>query len=548
MRRVARLLTIVALLATGCGSSTTSPSPTSPNGDAASPSTRPTTAPAASPTRAIGSSTTTPSGGVAAAPSTYEDAPCPADIDARALSEHSCGILTVPEDRTKTGGPTIRLVVVRTPTTVPTPRSWTGAAFGGDIGLFTPSVTAEGAERTKANQVHLATRGLDRSDPNLGCPEIADLDVASAEAASHDAAFTSQFVAAVAACRARLTASGIDVARYGVEDAAADLEDLRVALGIDSWLLDTKGDASVYTFAYLRHWPEHVGQVVIDSPRFPGDGPADDAVATDYAWARYVDACRASRRCSRLLPDPTAALKAAVARLDTTPIVVQIADSALTKKAGRPIRLVVDGDKLLRVVRSVLGGDGPRSIPGLATAIVAAGDGRLDEAFRYPLASDSTLCLGFLPECPRASTFSWGAYLTVMCADVLPFAGTRPPPSGDEPGFARLLDGGGPLRDACPAWGVAAADSSVGRTPAVATPILAYTGELDAWSARPLVERHAASLPELSYYELAGQTHNVMGYTSCSVTMRNAWLDHPADPPPDTGCLRDLRAVVDPSD
>jgi hypothetical protein len=531
MRPLVRTLAVVALVAAGCGS--LDPSTSSVPG---------TSGPATKSARAA-----TSSNQVAPATSTYGVVPCPEAIEARALSAHSCGLLTVPEDRSRPNGRTIGLLVVRTPTPVSDPRLWTGSGFGGDIGLFSPNVTPEGAERTKADQIQLATRGLDGSDPNLACPEIADLDVVSAEASSHDPAFTTAFVEAVAACRGRLASSGVDVAQYGVDAAAADLEDLRVALRIESWLLDTKGDASLYTFAYLRKWSDHVGQVVMDSPRFPGDGPADDLAATEYAWGRFVASCHLNAACTRQLPDPTATLRSAVARLDAEPLVVPVAEGSLALKAGRPISLVVDGEKLLRVVRSVLGGDGPRFVPGLAAAITEAEQGRLDSSFEALLGGDSTLCLGFQPECPRPGPFSWGAYLTVMCGDVLPFASAAPASPADDPGFARLLADGGPLQIACTAWDVAPADSSVAQVPPAATPILAYTGELDAWSARPVVERRLAALANAHYYELAGQTHNVMGYTACSISMRNAWLDHPVDPPPDTACLNDLSAIVNPS-
>jgi hypothetical protein len=37
------------------------------------------------------------------------------------------------------------------------------------------------------------------------------------------------------------------------------------------------------------------------------------------------------------------------------------------------------------------------------------------------------------------------------------------------------------------------------------------------------------------------QTHNVLGYTECTLTIRNAWVDHPDRAPAETGCLAGLR-------
>ena len=70
--------------------------------------------------------------------------------------------------------------------------------------------------------------------------------------------------------------------------------------------------------------------------------------------------------------------------------------------------------------------------------------------------------------------------------------------------------------------------------------MLVYTGQLDSWSARPNVEAALPGLSGASYFEVPGQTHNVMGFTDCSIAMRNAWLDDPAKPPPDTSSLARL--------
>jgi hypothetical protein len=36
------------------------------------------------------------------------------------------------------------------------------------------------------------------------------------------------------------------------------------------------------------------------------------------------------------------------------------------------------------------------------------------------------------------------------------------------------------------------------------------------------------------------QTHNVIGFADCAITIRNAWVDQPDAPPADTSCLATL--------
>jgi pimeloyl-ACP methyl ester carboxylesterase len=204
---------------------------------------------------------------------------------------------------------------------------------------------------------------------------------------------------------------------------------------------------------------------------------------------------------------------------------------------------VVDGEKLLRLVRSTLGGDGPGNLAGLPAMLAEAATGNADPQAQQILGNDPTACVGRRPECVNPGAFAWGVYLSVMCRDVVPFSRTTAVTSGpgDRP-FDRIATDE-LLTAACQAWNVAPADPSVTQPAAAGTPMLIYTGQLDSWSTRPQAEAALATLPGAHSYEVPGQTHNVMGFTDCSITMRNAWLDDPSKPPPDTGCLSALHPV-----
>jgi pimeloyl-ACP methyl ester carboxylesterase len=520
VRQLAAAVAVAALLASGC-----SPSPSSP-----------------APSATLAATAT-----VAASAPTLVDAPCPDDIELRALVQHSCAYLTVPEDRSNPTGRTIRLLMVRTPPPVGTPRDWPATAFGGDLGTSFAGVSSDGATRTRAVQYQLDPRGLRRSDPDLECPEIDALDIPVAEAKSGDPDIQSQLIAAVAGCRQRLQRMGIDVAAYDVANTAADLEDLRVALGLDKSLIDTKGDASLYTLEYLRHWSAHVGRVVLDSPRFPQERDSAGGLAgLEYAWGRFVAECGADAPCAKLLPDPISTLRAAVARLDSHPAVVQVVTGPLAASANRPVALLVDGQRLLRAVRFALGGDGPDTARLLPSIIERASHGEVNQALAQILGGHSTLCVGYRPECGQPGSLTWGVYLTVLCRDIVPFDSPPKPAdlTADPVGFAGLFRGD-LLHSSCPAWNVPPAEASTVAPPSVTTPMLVYSGEMDSWSTRPQIEAALSSLPNAHYFELVGQTHNVMGFTNCSVEMRNAWLDDPMSPPPDTSCLASLHPTFE---
>ena len=477
---------------------------------------------------------------------TFVEAPCPDDIEILALVDHSCGYLTVLEDRSKPTGRTIQLLMVRTPVPDAPAREWPAGGFGGDIGSLLAAVVGDGASRTRQVTFQLDGRG-NRSEPGLSCPEVDALDAPMAEVRSGDANVQAQLVDAVTDCRQRLADAEIDVAMYDVANNAADLEDLRRTNGLDSWTLDTKGNGSLYTFEYLRRWSGHVGRVVMDSPRFPQDhDPAAGLQAIEYAWDRFVAGCLADTGCAELLPDPTASLRAAVELFDAAPVTVEVTSDYLAIAAGRPVMLLVDGQRLLRAVRYALGGDGPENARRLPAMIERAAHGEVDLTLARILGSNSPLCVGYRPGCGDRAHFMLAQYLTVMCRDIVPF--DVPPTAAllaaDTVGWASLY-GDDPVRAVCPAWDVPPADPSIAEPVTSEVPMLVYTGEFDSWSARPLAEAALASLPNAHYYELAGQTHNVMGFTNCSVVMRNEWLDDPLSPPPDTSCLADLHPAFE---
>jgi hypothetical protein len=105
---------------------------------------------------------------------TYATLPCPDEITIAIINEVECGNLTVLEDRSKPGGRTIRLFVVKVAPpggtdhpeelgpgpgdNIAAPRD-----FGGD---------APGAQRAHRNLYLMDMRGVGRSEPNLDCPEV----------------------------------------------------------------------------------------------------------------------------------------------------------------------------------------------------------------------------------------------------------------------------------------------------------------------------------------------------------------------------------------
>lgn len=475
----------------------------------------------------------------------FAEAPCPPDVEVLQFSTHSCGYLTVLEDRDDPGGRTIQLFVMKS---VPPDEQPNGITLGpgGDIGLpHGWADSAAGAARTHSILYSLQPRGAGFSGPDLSCPEVDALAVDAAEAPSSDAGFRERFLEAVKVCHDRLVGQGIDLAAYDLEQNAADFEDLRQALGISSWRLATLGTMSRLVLEDAREFPQHITSIFMDSPQFPQMPEAEASVTGMHeALERLARVCAADPACRVEAPHLVTLLSRATARLDAHPVTFVAKSGYVADLAGHPVQVVVDGAKLLRVVRLALGGPGPEYIPQLPATIAAAAKGDVSGQLATILSGDPTLCAGYRPTCPQQSGFSWGLYLSIFCRDVAPFIDRTALDAAihGDPTYRSFFEDD-PYLAACRFWDVPPADPTVATPVAVTTPTLIMTGQFDSFSPFGLAQEAASTLPGAFVLQVPTQTHNVMGYDECPIQIRNAWVQHPEAPPPGTGCLVKMKTA-----
>jgi pimeloyl-ACP methyl ester carboxylesterase len=285
--------------------------------------------------------------------STFAEAACPTpnvpglpSLDFPSTAR--CGYLTVPEDRSKPGGRTIRIFVLRLPATSPNPKPDPivvlsgGPGGGGSIqfGQFFGSPL-----NVERDIILFDQRGSLQSS-RLGCAEY---DVALNSAISIP--FTSdeqtaKQVAAVTACRDAATAAGIDRASYNTAENAADLADLRVALGIDEWNVTGSSYGTKLALVELRDHPEGIRSMVIDSLSPPNIQIAEKWWAAPASSFKAIfAACAAQPSCAAAYPDLEAEFIATVKRLDESPVVVETTDAA-----GQPLTVNIDAFPFLYAI------------------------------------------------------------------------------------------------------------------------------------------------------------------------------------------------------
>ena len=184
------------------------------------------------------------------------------------------GELLVPESRQRASGREITIPYYRLRSGSPTPASPIFLLHGGPgsswLDQFPEDNMAKEVAfyRTIADVVVFDQRGGGRSRPEMTCPDRG--------AVPPDRLFTTGIVADVlrelaVRCRDRWLRAGVDLAAYNTVENAADVNDLRLALGYGKITLIGGSYGSHLALQFMRQYPNAVDRVVL----FGIEGPDD---------------------------------------------------------------------------------------------------------------------------------------------------------------------------------------------------------------------------------------------------------------------------------
>ena len=467
----------------------------------------------------------------------YESAPCPKPNfpgvpEADLGSNYSCGYLTVPENRSVPGSRTIRILVARveavSDTPKPDPIVFLAGGPGGAGTLSAPGVVAGGMNADR-DVIFVNQRGTVHSDPHLSCPEMDDF-VAQAVGLVYQAPSTAALdAAAVAACRERLAPTGADFAAYNSLENAADIADLRVALGIKEWNVYGVSYGTDLAQQLVRDHPDGIRSVVLDSVVPPSLNIVDrwwEAPASGLA--AIFQACAGQTACAAAYPDLAAVFTKTVNTLSKTPAVV-----SATGPSGAPVRVTVDGFKLVPLVLDWSAAptkvvDIPRMISALAN-----GDGTLAAA---------GIAAGDLPAEQRG-LLGAGLALSTYCQEManwttpeqaLTQARKAMPALPDS--VLQIMPTGSWIFDECQAWGLGRSEATA-RLPVVSpVPTLILSGTFDSSTAPAWVGEITPGLSNSVVLRLPGVGHGVIPTSACAQSVMTAFVDNPK-PDVDQSCV-----------
>ena len=457
----------------------------------------------------------------------FEPSVCPFAPGAIPANERvECGFLAVPEDRETGLGGAIRLAVaiLRSHSSAPAPdpvlflEDGPGYAGLDRIGYFlTPPAAALRADR---DIILLDQRGAGHSQPNLRCWEFDELErAARAQRVPADRALALDFQTA-AACHDRLANGGVNLAAYTTAAAAADVDDLRAALGVIQWNLYGLGYGSRLALTILRDYPDGVRSVILDAAQPPQAQVWDQAAANlNRAFGALFNGCAAQPACGSAFPDLAAGFAQAAGRYDVEPPTIQTPDP-ITAQLGPQI---VAGDSLVALIAHGLADTAELPYLPLAVKQIEAASPRAVENLFTSLAA-------------RPDVRHSGLWYSVQCHDEAPFANAGLV-QADAQAYPRLR--GYVQRDTtltvCPLWGAGQAGPLENQPVRSDIPALVLAGAYDPLQPPEWGQAAASTLRGSFYYELPAASHEA-GLAGCGQHLVLQFIQSPSVPP-ESGCV-----------
>jgi pimeloyl-ACP methyl ester carboxylesterase len=436
-----------------------------------------------------------------------------------------CGTLTVPADRadlTK-GSVTIPVAIIHSPlaSAAKDPIIY----FSGGPGFPGRTIAKYfldqdmGADR---DMIVFDQRGTGASTPSLDCPEVVEPVWAALGSAGDPVAEGRTTAAALLACRSRLVGQGVDLDAYNTPVTAADVEDLRAALGIDQWNLLGVSYGTRVALEVARRYPTHVRSVVLDSNVPPDVAPtAEHRIATATRVFDVLEAgCNAAPVCAGH-GDMAVNLQTVFDAWTASPFQATVEDPA----THQPRSVAITGSDVVAglwnaMYDSRLIGVLPSLLPGL----LARGD--VATAAVNQLAASGI---------DQLTGYAEAMEMSVDCADTERLGGI----SGVEAAatvdarWQSLLTLGASVP--CSQWGVHPVDASFNSPVVSSLPALVLGDQYDPVTPPADSERVASGFAHGTYVFFTGLGHGAVFASACAQAIFHAFVRDP-NTKPDTSC------------
>lgn len=194
-----------------------------------------------------------------------EPAGCPIKIGDGVIAK--CGYLVVPENRQKPGGRQIKIpfVFVRKPAMDAVNNIFLYTTGGPGYSTIDniDQITVNSGFLKYGGFIAFDQRGTKKSVPSLDCPGIDD---AIKRSYREHLPKDSLVLQAIKQCREKLAGQEIDLSAYNTVESAADINDLRLALHIQSMSLVGISYSGGLMLTVARNHPQGIKSLILNSP------------------------------------------------------------------------------------------------------------------------------------------------------------------------------------------------------------------------------------------------------------------------------------------
>jgi len=463
--------------------------------------------------------------------------PIPAGLQAE------CGYLTVPESRSAASGNlpsdrTLRLYVtrVRSLSEHPAPEPIV-ALYGGPGGTSAGTLHRLGQPYARDlflkdhDLIVFDQRGSGFSEPALFAPEAEPLIEEAFLTEFSAAERAARYVQTVLHARDRFVAAGANLAAINTPEIAADLEDLRLALGYERLNLYSISYGTRVALAAMRDFPHGLRSVVLDSTVPIQVSQYVEAIPNArYAFERLFSAVAADAEANAQYPRLKSVFSEVVNRLNRAPALLPGKHPA----TGEAIRLRVTGEVFIGICCNDF-----YSAPAIAAMperIYAAYRGEYDS-----LAKELLELIEAEEPGPGLPGWSLGMYHSVnLCDDKVTrdTAAEIARHAARDPEMSSLalteFHLGEHVADLVEPWGARPAGPAEYQAAASDVPALILAGEFDQNTPAFWGKLAGETLSNSYYVEYPGSGHGVIGMGELAAGLMAGFYQRPAERPDDT--------------
>lgn len=433
-----------------------------------------------------------------------------------------CGDLIVPEERSDPNSRTIRLHVAIFKATgrrpQPDPVVYLEGGPGGNP-LETIAYVFDswfGQIVRSRDVIVFDQRGTGLSEPALDCYELTELSYSLLDTDLSKEEYLAQTLPVVKQCRDRFAAEGVNLAAYNSAANAADLNDLRIALGYKEWNLYGISYGTRLALTAMRDWPQGIRSVILDSVYPPQASETQLAANADRAFNEIFNACAQDKRCNEAFPNLKEAFYETVNRLEANPAMVKTMDPF----TGQFYDVSFDGEAMISTLFQLL--YQTSRLPDIPKLIYEAYRDQDYSEWVY----EGTFNI-FAHE-----FMSDGMYYSVQCNEELSF-NSREELENSDLAFPEQLDvfGDASLFDACEIWDSGKADPIENEPVVSDIPTLVMAGQFDPVTPPSYAEETAKTLSNSYFLEFPSMGHGVSVDDGCPQAIVQDFLNDPNEQP-----------------